>query len=50
MLAHCKELLEYQNRNVAINPKFTKLITSLRTAAEKGEGTLVTVEGECIIG
>ena len=25
---------------VAINPKFDKLITSLRTAVEKGDGTL----------
>jgi hypothetical protein len=40
MLAHCKELLEYQNGQVAINPKFTKLITSLRTAVEKGEVSL----------
>jgi preprotein translocase subunit SecA len=40
MLAHCKELLEYKNGQVAINPKFTKLITSLRTAVEKGQGSL----------
>ena len=40
MLAHCKELLEYQNGNVAIHPKFNKLITSLRTAVENGEGVL----------
>ena len=40
MLAHCKELLEYKNGQVAIHPKFTKLITSLRTAVEKGEGSL----------
>jgi hypothetical protein len=40
MLAHSKELLEYQNGNVAINPKFTKLITASRTAVEKGDGTL----------
>ena len=40
MLAHCKELLEYQNGMVAINPKHNKLITSLRTAVENGEGSL----------
>jgi hypothetical protein len=40
MLAHCKELLEDKNGQVAINPKFTKLITSLRTAVEKGEESL----------
>jgi hypothetical protein len=31
MLAHCKELLEYQNGQVAINPRHSKLITALRT-------------------
>ena len=40
MLAHCKELLEYQNGHMVINPKFTKLITALRTALENGEGVL----------
>ena len=40
MLAHCKELLEYQNGMVAIHPKFNKLITALRTAVENGEGSL----------
>lgn len=39
MLAHCKELLEYHNDYMSINPRFTKLIT-LRTAIEKEEGTL----------
>jgi hypothetical protein len=29
-----------QNYENAINPEFNKLITSLRTAVEKGEGTL----------
>jgi hypothetical protein len=32
--------MEYGNGIVAINPKHTKLITALRTTAEKGEGTL----------
>lgn len=32
MLQHCKSLLENENNIVAIHPKFTKLITSLRTA------------------
>ena len=40
MLAHCKEMMEYHNGQVAINPKFTKLITSLRTAVENGVGIL----------
>ena len=31
MLMHCKELLEYERHLVAINPRFTKLIASLRT-------------------
>jgi hypothetical protein len=40
MLAHAKEMMEYRNGYVAINPTFTKLIISLRTAVEKGDGTL----------
>ena len=36
MLAHCKELMEYQNGTMAIHPKHTKLIT----AVENGEGAL----------
>jgi hypothetical protein len=40
MLAHCKELLEYHDGSVAINPRHDKLITSLRTAVENGEGML----------
>lgn len=32
--------MEYRNGYVAINPKFTKLIIALRTAVEKGDGTL----------
>ena len=40
MLAHCKEMLEYNNGVVVIYPRFNKLITALRTAVEKGEGTL----------
>jgi uncharacterized sporulation protein YeaH/YhbH (DUF444 family) len=42
MLAHTKELMEYSNGYVyvAINPSHTKLITSLRTAVENGEGSL----------
>jgi hypothetical protein len=39
MLAHCKEMLEYQNGHMAIHPEFNKLITSLRTAVERGDGT-----------
>ena len=40
MLAHCKGMLEYKNGYVAINPVHNKLITALRTAVEKGDGTL----------
>jgi hypothetical protein len=41
MLAYAKKLMEYGSGVVAINPtKHTKLITALRTAVEKGEGTL----------
>ena len=40
MLAHCKEMLEYKNGQVAIHPQFSKLITALRTAVENGEGML----------
>jgi len=38
MLAHCKLMLEKEY--VEINPMFDKLVTALRTASEKGEGTL----------
>jgi hypothetical protein len=40
MLAYAKKLMEYGSGVVAINPMHTKLITALRTAVEKGEGTL----------
>ena len=40
MLAHAKKILEYNNGTIAINSRFDKLITSLRTAVEKGEGSL----------
>ncbi|MPZ07264.1 MAG: hypothetical protein GEU26_12760 [Nitrososphaeraceae archaeon] len=40
MLAHCKEMMEYRNGYVAINPRHSKLITALRTAVENGEGML----------
>ena len=40
MLAHCKELLEYQNGMVAIHSRHNKLITALRTAVENVEGML----------
>jgi hypothetical protein len=40
MLAYAKKLMEYGDGVVAINPNHTKLITALRTAVEKGEGTL----------
>jgi hypothetical protein len=40
MLSHAKEMLEYQNAHMAINSRFNKLVTALRTAVEKGDGTL----------
>jgi hypothetical protein len=40
MLAHLKGLLEYQDGVVAIHPRHEKVITSLRTAIEKGDGSL----------
>jgi hypothetical protein len=40
MLAHAKKIIEYNEGTIAINPRFDKLITSLRTAVEKGEGSL----------
>lgn len=49
-LAHCKELLEYRNGYMSINPGFNKLITSLRTAVEDGLGNLdkeVTSHDDC---
>jgi hypothetical protein len=39
MLGNCKILMEKNGGYVSINPKFTKLITSLRTAVEE-DGTL----------
>jgi hypothetical protein len=36
MLAHTKKVLEYNGGSIAINPRFEKLITSLRTAVENG--------------
>ncbi|MGA6991401.1 MAG: hypothetical protein WBL67_15380 [Nitrososphaeraceae archaeon] len=32
--------LEYRNGLLAIHPKHNRLITALRTAADKGDGTL----------
>jgi hypothetical protein len=40
MLAHAKKVLEYNGGSIAINRRFDKLITSLRTAAENGKGLL----------
>ena len=41
MLAHRKEILEYNNGTIAFHHRFNKLVTSLRTAVENGEGMLV---------
>ena len=40
MLIHIKELLEFETPIVAINPKFEKLTTSLRTAISDDWGKL----------
>lgn len=40
MLAHTKRLLEYGTGAIAINPTYNKLIAALRTAVEKGDGSL----------
>jgi hypothetical protein len=40
MIMHTKELLEHERPLVAINPKFEKLITSLRTAISDDLGKL----------
>jgi hypothetical protein len=40
MLAHAKKILGYNQSAIVISPRFDKLITSLRTAVEKGEGSL----------
>jgi hypothetical protein len=40
MIMHTKELLEYDRPLIAINPTFTKLITSLRTAISDDLGKL----------
>lgn len=40
MLAHCKEMLEYNKGQFAIHPRHIKLITFLRTAVKKGDGSL----------
>jgi len=40
MLGNCKMLLEKDGGYIAVNPRFDKLITSLRTAVEQNEGVL----------
>ena len=39
MLGHCKMILEDDRGKIAINPKFDKLVTALRTAVDV-DGTL----------
>jgi len=41
MLGNVKMLMERDGGYVAINPKFDKLITSLRTAVEKGDNVFL---------
>jgi hypothetical protein len=53
MLGYAKKLMEYGSGVVAINPNHTKLITALRTAVEKGDGTLdkeATSHDDCLDG
>jgi hypothetical protein len=40
MLTHTKKVLEYNGGSIAINTKFEKLVTSLKTAVENGESSL----------
>jgi hypothetical protein len=40
LLIHSKMILESKEYAIAINQRFDKLITSLRTAVESGEGVL----------
>jgi hypothetical protein len=40
MIMHTKEMLEHERPLIAINPKFEKLITSLRTAISDDQGKL----------
>ena len=40
MLAHCKQMMEYNDGYVEINPTHQNLIMALRTALENGEGML----------
>jgi hypothetical protein len=40
MLGNCKMLLEKDSGYIAVNPRFDKLITSLRTAVGQNEGVL----------
>ena len=40
MLLHAKRILETGNGGLSIHPSFTKLIVALRTAVEKGDGSL----------
>jgi len=40
MLMHCKELLEYERPLIAINPKFQKLLVSLRSCQSDDSGKL----------
>jgi hypothetical protein len=52
MLAHCKQLLELNGGCIAIDgDRHGKLITALRTAVEKGDGTLdkeATSHDDCL--
>jgi hypothetical protein len=41
MLAHTKEMMEYNNGLMAIHPRFNKLIISLRTAGRKWGGEML---------
>jgi hypothetical protein len=40
MLGNCKMLLEKDGGHIAVNPRFDKMITSLRTAVGQNEGVL----------
>jgi len=44
MLMHAKELLEYERPLIAINPRFDKLLISLRTCTSDDKGSLIKEE------
>jgi hypothetical protein len=44
MLAHAKKVLEYNGGSIAINARFDKLVTSLRTAVKMAKVCLIRMQ------